>query len=79
MSGKLLDTKETLQRLHISRTTLYQWMEQGILTPVDIYPAQFKRRPLLKFREEDVEKLQPSESLKNETQEETSEPENKVA
>src|SRR5438094_2253334 len=41
MSDKLLNTTETLKRLNISRPTLYDWMERGILKPVDMYPAQF--------------------------------------
>lgn len=61
MPEKILDTKETLSRLNISRQTLYDWMKAGILKPVDIYPPQFKKRPKLYFRESDVEKLMPRE------------------
>ena len=73
MSNKLLTTSETLKMLNISRPTLYDWMERGILKPVDMYPARFKRRPKLMFREQEVKALAPAESIE---QEETELPKN---
>jgi predicted DNA-binding transcriptional regulator AlpA len=61
MSDKLLSTNETTKLLNISRPTLYKWMESGLLKPVDMYPAQFKRRPKLRFRESEVRRLMPTE------------------
>ena len=63
MADKLLSTTETLKALNISRPTLYDWMRKGILKPVDMYPAQFKRRPKLMFRENEVRALMPAEHV----------------
>ena len=63
MSDRLLNTDETVKLLNISRPTLYGWMSKGIIKPVDMYPAQFKRRPKLWFRESDVKQLMPSEHV----------------
>lgn len=63
MSDKLLNTDETIKMLNISRPTLYDWMRKGILKPVDMYPAQFKRRPKLMFRESEVRTLMPAEHV----------------
>lgn len=79
MSDKLLDTQETIKMLNISRPTLYVWMEKRILNPVDMYPAQFQRRPKLMFREDDVRKLMPAESVqRDETEEPHAHDKNKV-
>jgi hypothetical protein len=57
--------------LNISRTTLYDWMEKGILKPVDMYPSRFKRRPKLMFRESELKELMPSEPVEHEHNEES--------
>ena len=66
MSERLLTTAETIKILNISRQTLYDWMKQGIIKPVDMYPAQFRRRPQLMFREHEVRALAPAEPLTDE-------------
>lgn len=66
MSNRLLTTEQAIKMLRISRPTLYVWMKKGILKPVDMYPAQFQRRPALYFREEDVRALMPKESISDE-------------
>lgn len=66
MSDRLLNTDETVRLLHISRQTLYKWMSKRILNPVDMYPAQFERRPKLMFRESEVKRLMPAEPIEDE-------------
>ncbi len=56
MTETLLKTKEVLERLKISRPTLYAMMERGQLKPVENEKPYIKRVRLL-FREEDVERL----------------------
>lgn len=58
---KLLDTQDVLQRLHVSRKTLYALMERGVITPVET-PAYLKRRPKLQFRESEVQRVLESGS-----------------
>jgi predicted DNA-binding transcriptional regulator AlpA len=77
MSDRLLNTDETIKLLNISRPTLYEWMKKGILNPVDMYPSQFKRRPKLKFREEEVRKLMPAEPVQQDESEKPSRTRNK--
>ena len=50
-----LTTKETLELLRISRTSLYALMERGVIVPVKSSPVL--KRPRLLFRREDVERL----------------------
>ena len=56
MTETLLKTKEVLERLKISRPTLYSMIERGQLKPVENEKPYLKRVPML-FREEDVERL----------------------
>jgi excisionase family DNA binding protein len=56
MPEKLLDLKEVTARLNISRTTLYNLIEKGEITPVE-KPSYLKKRGKVQFRESDVEKL----------------------
>jgi predicted DNA-binding transcriptional regulator AlpA len=55
-NNKLLTVPEVLQRLKISRKTLYALMERGQIKPID-KPSYLKRAAKLQFREEDVQKL----------------------
>jgi predicted DNA-binding transcriptional regulator AlpA len=58
---RLLNTQEVLNRLGISRKTLYNLMEKGKIRPID-KPAFLTKHPRLQFRESDVDKLLNGES-----------------
>lgn len=51
-----MTVKEVLAELGISRSTLYERMKDGTLTPLPKPPALRRQRVLL-FRREDVERL----------------------
>lgn len=57
MSGeRLLSTQEVINRLGISRTTLYSLIDQNVIKPIE-KPSYLKKPSRLQFRESDVEKL----------------------
>ncbi len=53
----LLTTKEVLERLAISRPTLYALIKRGKIAPVEDSKPYLSKRVRLYFREEDVERL----------------------
>lgn len=65
-SEKLLTTQEVLQKLSISRPTLYSLMDEGKIKPIE-KPSYLKRASKLQFRESDVEKLLSGESTDEES------------
>ncbi len=52
----LLTTKEVLERLHVSRPTLYEMWAEGVLAPVPVNPALRRARQHY-WRVEDVERV----------------------
>lgn len=57
----LLTTKEVLERLGISRPTLYALMKRGKIAPIKDEKPYLERRTKLLFREADVEQLRKGE------------------
>jgi excisionase family DNA binding protein len=57
MTETLLTTKEVLERLGISRPTLYALIERGEIKPVEDNKPFLRKRVRLLFREEDIEQL----------------------
>lgn len=57
MTETLLSTKQVLERLGISRPTLYALIERGDIKPVENDKPFLRKRVRLFFREEDVERL----------------------
>lgn len=57
---EMLNTRETLAILRISRTTLYKWIEAKKLNPVYSNPNLTK--PLLQFKKSEVLALAPKQT-----------------
>lgn len=72
-NDRLLSTQEVLNRLSISRPTLYSLMDEGKIKPIE-KPSYLKRASKLQFKESDVEKL-----LNGDSNPEESPPEDRVA
>lgn len=64
---RLLDAKETIRRLKISRGTLYTLMERGLLTPIGEKKSYLRKRGKLEFRESEVQRLVESDSQDDES------------
>lgn len=60
MEETFLDVKQVTKRLKISRTTLYNLMEEGKIKPIE-KPSYLKKPAKLQFRESDVARLESGE------------------
>lgn len=56
MAEKLLGLQETLDRLQISRKTLYVLIKEGKIRPTE-KPAYLKKRKKIEFTESEVERV----------------------
>lgn len=61
MTDTLLSTKQVLERLGISRPTLYALIDRGKIKPIEDDKPFLNKRVRLQFREEDVERLRKGE------------------
>lgn len=57
MTETLLTTKEVLERLRISRPTLYALIERGEIKPIEDDQPYLRKRVRLLFRQEDIDRL----------------------
>jgi predicted DNA-binding transcriptional regulator AlpA len=64
MPENLLGIKEVMDRLKISRTTVYSLMEEGKIKPIE-KPSYLKKPAKLQFRESDIDKLLQNEDPGN--------------